>query len=70
MRMGLQKNFYQMNLEEEMLQDQLRRKVCDCKASKPYRISICPRVTNEPGEAQKDLGIEKEASYIISVIKS
>ena len=25
MRMGLQKNFYQMNLEEEMLQDQLEK---------------------------------------------
>lgn len=65
-------------LTKELLSDEFRK----CDAARPvgegkyaivkYRnhaeLAYILELPNEPGEAQKELGIEKEASYVISVI--
>lgn len=50
-----------MNLEKAMLQDQLVKIICNCKASKHAELAYILEMPKEPGEAQQELGIEKEA---------
>ena len=65
-------------LTKELLSDEFRRgdaarpagegKYAIVKYHNHTELAYVLELPNEPGEAQKELGIEKEASYVISVI--
>jgi hypothetical protein len=65
---NLRKSLSHTNLEKEMQQDQLG-KYAIVKHQNHAELAYILEILNDPGEAQIELGIEKEASYVISDFK-